>query len=82
MLVCNSLLIANTLFIIPQISVIITCGIQPTGVVTMDMEVLHNSCDMWTHDLPDMYVLSPQDLGIHISHIPLDHVILLVPAAE
>ena len=31
-----------------------TCGIQPTGVVTMGMEVLHNNCDMCTLDLPDM----------------------------
>ena len=41
-----------------------TCGIQPTGAVTMAMEVLHNTCNMCINDLPDMYVLSPWVLGI------------------
>ena len=27
------------------------CDIQPTGVVTMAMEVLHNTCNMCIHDL-------------------------------
>ena len=45
--------------ITPQISVTITCGIQPTGVITMAMEVLHNTCNMYTCDLPDIYALSP-----------------------
>ena len=40
-----------------QTSVTITCGIQPTGIVTMAMEVLQNSCNMCTRDLPDMYAL-------------------------
>ena len=36
----------------------ITCGIQPTNVVTMVMKVLHNSCNMCTLDLSDMYALA------------------------
>ena len=47
-------------------NVTITCGIQPTGIVTMVMEVLHNSCNMCIHDLPDMYALNPCASGIHI----------------
>jgi len=43
------------------------------------MEVLHISCNMCTHDLPDMYALSPracdpQALSIHIRQIPHAHV--------
>ena len=38
------------------------------------MEVLHISCNMCTQDLPDMYALSPQAFGIHISQIPHAHV--------
>ena len=30
----------------PTNSVTITCGIQPTGVVTMAMIALHNTCNM------------------------------------
>ena len=37
----------------PQTSVTITCGIQPIDVVTMTMEMLHNTCNMCIHDLPD-----------------------------
>ena len=37
----------------------ITCGIQPTGIVTMAMKVLHNTCNMCTLDLPDMNALIP-----------------------
>ena len=40
----NFPLYGNTLSIVlitPQTSVTITCGIQPTGVVTMAMKVLH-----------------------------------------
>jgi len=33
------------------------------------LEVLHNICDMGTHDLPDMYACSPWALGIHIRQI-------------
>ena len=44
----------------PQINVTIACGIQPTGVVTMTMEVLNNICNMCIHDLPDLHVLSLQ----------------------
>jgi len=40
----------------------------------MHMEVLHISCNMCTHDLPDMYALSPWALGIHIRQIPHAHV--------
>ena len=36
------------------------CGIQPTGAVTMAMEVLHKTCSMYIHDLPDMNALIPQ----------------------
>ena len=39
----------------PHTKMTITCGIQPTGVVTMAMEVLHNTCNMCICDLPDMY---------------------------
>jgi len=38
------------------------------------MEVLHISCNMCTHDLLDMYALSPRALGIHIRQIPCAHV--------
>ena len=38
-------------------------GYQP------ETEVLHISCHMGTHDLPDMYALSPRALGIHIRQI-------------
>ena len=47
----------------------ITSGIQPTGVVTMAMEMLNNTCNMCICDLPDMNDLIPQALGpqAHIS---------------
>ena len=35
----------------------ITCGIQPTGIVTMAMEVLRDSCNLDMRDSPDMYAL-------------------------
>ena len=35
-------------------NVTINCSIQPTGVVTMAMKVLHNTCNMCICDLPDM----------------------------
>ena len=57
----------------PQISVEITCGIQPTGGVTVAMEVLHSSCNMYTHELPDVYPISPWASGIHIKQIPHAH---------
>ena len=40
----------------------ITCRIQPTGVVTMALKVLHNICNMHmcSCDLPDMYALIPR----------------------
>ena len=31
--------------------------------------MLHISCNIGTRDLPDMYALSPQALGIHIRQI-------------
>ena len=42
-------------------------------------EVLHITCNMGSHDLPDMYALSPRAygpraLGIHIRQIPRAHV--------
>ena len=40
--------------------VIITYGIQPTGAVTMAMEVLHNSCNMCSSDCP---ICMPSGLG-------------------
>ena len=36
----------------------ITCGIQPTNVVTVIMKVLHNGCNMCTLDLTDVYALA------------------------
>ena len=36
----------------------ITCGIQPTGVVTIAMKVLHNNCKLYFHELLDMNALS------------------------
>jgi len=33
------------------------------------LEVLHNICNMGTHDLPDMYARSPWAAGIHIRQI-------------
>ena len=57
----------------------ITCGIQLTGVVTMAIEVLHNTCNMCFCDLPDMNALipwacGPQASGIHIRQIPHAHI--------
>jgi len=39
-------------------------------------EVLHNSCNMGTGDLPDMHALSYWALGIHIGQITRVHVTL------
>ena len=52
--------------ITPQTSETITCGIQLTGVVTMAMKVLHNTCKICIHDLSDMNALIPRALGVHI----------------
>ena len=38
------------------------------------MEVLHNSCNTDTHNLPDMYAHNPQALDIHIRQITCAHV--------
>ena len=43
----------------------ITCGIQPTSMV---MKVLHNSCNMYTLDLTDMYALSLGYVAIVLTH--------------
>ena len=45
----------NGVLTTPQISVTITCGIEPTGVDTKAMLVLHNSRNRYTYDLPDIY---------------------------
>ena len=36
----------------------ITCGIQPTNVVTIAIKVLYNSSNLCTIDLTDMYALA------------------------
>ena len=43
----------------------ITCGIQPTSVVTMVVKVLHNTCNVCICELPDMNALVPLASGIH-----------------
>ena len=58
----------------PQISMT-TCGIQPTGIAAMAMDLLQKTCNMCIHDLPDMNALIPQacgppTLGIHIMANP------------
>ena len=60
----------------------ITCGFQTTGVVTMAMKVLHNTCKMCIRDLPVMNALIPQACDpwasrIHIKEIPHAHVITI-----
>ena len=57
----------------------ITCGIQPIGVVTIAMKMLHNTCNMCILHLPDMNALIPQTwgpwaLGIPIRQISCAHV--------
>ena len=37
----------------------ITSDIQPTGVATMTMKVLHNTCNMCIHNVPLMNALRP-----------------------
>ena len=65
----------------------ITCGIQCTTwccyYVTMAMNVLHNTCNMCVHDLPDMYALEPGSRALAyisgkslMSMLQLLHVIL------
>ena len=61
-----------------QTSVTITCGIYPTGIVTMAMKFLHNICNMCIHDLPNMNALIPWALGIHIRQIPHTHVTTII----
>ena len=55
----------------------ITCAIQPTGAVTMAMKVLHNTCNMCIHDLPDMYGLSPTALRRTYQANPHAHIITI-----
>ena len=59
----------------------ITCDIQPTGVVTMAMKLLHNTCNMCIRDLPDMSALIRQasSIHIHIRQIPRGYVIYIQP---
>jgi len=38
------------------------------------LEVLHNICNIGTHDLPDTYARSPRALSIHIRQISRAHV--------
>ena len=46
----------------------ITCGIQPTNVVTMVMKVLHNSCKICTLDSTDMYALALGPVALVLMH--------------
>ena len=46
----------------------ITCGIQPTNVVTMVMKVLHNSCNMCTLDLTDMHAIALGPAALVLMH--------------
>ena len=34
----------------------------------------HNSCNMYTRGLPDIYILSPRALGVHIRQTTHTHV--------
>ena len=51
----------------------ITLGINTISL----MEQLHDSCNVGTRDLPDMYTLSPLALGKHIRQITFVHVTTL-----
>ena len=51
-----------------QTSVTITCGIQPTGVVTMTIKVSHNTCNMCICDLPDMYTSALRPVAFRLCH--------------
>ena len=52
---------------------IITLGKAGIKAISLTEE-LHDSCNMGTRDLPDMYTLSPLALDIHIRQITLVHV--------
>ena len=43
---CLPIMYLQLVLIILHLSVTIDCGIQPTGFVTMAMEVLHNTCNV------------------------------------
>ena len=65
--VSPQLLNYNTLAVMTsQTSVTITCGIQPTGVVTMAMKVLHNTCNICIGGMPS--TLRPA--ALYISYNP------------
>ena len=70
MLVLNSLPIMHQQFVVItlQTYVTITCGIQPTGVATKGVEVLHNSCNMCICDSPDMYAQSLTATGLRTEY--------------
>ena len=76
----NALLTCTYVRITPQTSLTITCDIQPTGIATMAIKVLHNTCNMSFCDFPDMYslntlVYSPRALEyIRIRQMPHVHV--------
>ena len=64
--------------------ILITCGIQLTGVgvVTMATEVLYNTCNMCIRNLPDMNTLNPQAYISGKSPMPMLqplHIITLDP---
>ena len=56
----------------------ITCGIQPTGTLTMAMEVLHNTCNMYICNLSNMNAVIPQASGIHIRQIPYAYTLKVI----
>ena len=49
----------NLAFLVQKINVIVGFNLVP--------EVIHITCNMGSQDLPNMYAISPQDSGIHIS---------------
>ena len=55
-------------YITSRVSVTITCGIQPTNVVTMAMEALCNSCNMCTLDVTDMHALTLSTVALFLMH--------------
>ena len=71
---CESitLTLAICIYLKAQKGVTITSGIQRTGIVTIAMVVLCNSCNTCSHDLhvqlPDMYALRPVTFG-HTSQL-------------
>ena len=72
MYVCTRLLDYNALAICTH-NPTNRCDNSPTGVVTMAMKVLHNTCNMCIPDLPDMEAIC-MALGIHIRQFLHAHV--------